>query len=164
MTPTIVVSMSDLRVSRSPDERLTAVGLGSCVALCAYDRQARIAGLSHIMLPESAGRPESPGKYADTAVPALIAALEESGANRRMLLCAVGGGAEVFSCGSSNPALEIGGRNVRAVRAALKLAGLRVLAEDTGGNAGRSVVLTVATGVVTVTPVGGAEKELAKLG
>jgi chemotaxis protein CheD len=161
---TITVGISNVKVSRSPDERLTALGLGSCIGLCAYDRRARVAGMSHIMLPDSGGKLDNVGKYADTAVPALIAAMEELGASRGAMLCAFGGGAEVFSSGSDNPALSIGSRNIRAVRAALRLAGLRVLADDVGGNAGRTIALSVATGLVSVTPVGGVEREIAKLG
>ena len=47
--------------------------LGSCVGVVLYDRTARLGGLAHIVLPKAHGTVDHPGKYADTAIPALIA-------------------------------------------------------------------------------------------
>ncbi|HML25802.1 MAG TPA: chemotaxis protein CheD, partial [Methanomethylovorans sp.] len=46
----IVVGMADYAVTRSP-EKLTTLGLGSCVGIALYDPVTKIGGLLHIMLP-----------------------------------------------------------------------------------------------------------------
>ena len=51
--------------------------LGSCVGLVLYERRLKIGGLAHIVLPKApAGRCDTPGKFVDTAVPALIRKME----------------------------------------------------------------------------------------
>jgi chemotaxis protein CheD len=161
----IPVGMAEIKVSGAPTDALVALGLGSCIGVCMYDRKNRIAGMAHVMLPTSAGQATTqPGKFADTAVPALLEQMRKAGASASDILCVIGGGAEVFSFGSQNPTLAIGKRNAAAVREALREASVRLLAEDVGGNVGRTVALTVETGVVTVRPVGGTQKDLAKLG
>ncbi len=165
MGQSISVGMAEIKVSKTADDQIVALGLGSCIGVCMYDRKQRIAGMAHVMLPESQGRKKSQeGKFADTAVPALIEAMEAAGASRRDLLCAIGGGAEVFSFGNDNPTLAIGKRNAASVKEALKAEGIRLVAEDVGGNVGRTVTIEVGAGRITVRPVGGGQKDLAQLG
>ncbi len=165
MGQNIPVGMAEVKVATAPGDALVALGLGSCIGVCMYDRRSRIAGMAHVMLPCSDGKPtHQPGKFADTAVPELLQEMKRAGASQGDILCVIGGGAEVFSFGSQNPTLAIGKRNAAAVREALKLASMRLLAEDVGGNVGRTVTLTVEGGVVSVRPVGGTQKDLAKLG
>ena len=67
-----MVRMGELAVSTGPGDVLTSIGLGSCIGLVLLDRAKGVVGLAHVMLPE---RPASvapqPGKFADSAVPAL---------------------------------------------------------------------------------------------
>ena len=48
----IKVGMADLNVCVSPD-RITTLGLGSCVGIALRDPVTKIGGLAHIMLPDS---------------------------------------------------------------------------------------------------------------
>ena len=78
----IEVGISDLNVA-TQDEILITRALGSCVGICLYDSIAKVAGMSHIMLPDSIpfapeGRQEY--KFADTAIPILVQKMEEKGA------------------------------------------------------------------------------------
>jgi len=150
----VPVGLGQLAASGERGAILSALGLGSCIGLSAYDPVARVAGLVHVMLPDSAiaSHAGPPGKYADTAVPALVAALERLGAERARLVCKMAGGAQMFASGGG--ILNIGARNAIAVRAALTGAGLRLKAADTGGNAGRTLEIQVATGEVRVRSVG----------
>jgi chemotaxis protein CheD len=161
----IAVGMAEIKVSSEPGDSLVALGLGSCIGICMYDRKKHIAGMAHVMLPTSDGKTAAQlGKFADTAVPALLEEMRRAGAAVGDILCAIGGGAEVFSFGSQNPTLAIGRRNTSAVRDALRDASIRLLAEDVGGRVGRTVTLMIDTGLVTVRPVGGVAKDLAKMG
>ena len=67
-------------------------------AWCCYDRVARLGGVAHIVLPSSRGAVDHPGKYADTAIPAVIAELERRlGIRARSRLTAkLAGGASMF--------------------------------------------------------------------
>jgi chemotaxis protein CheD len=112
------------------------------------------------MLPEAAAIPDAPaGKFADLAVPALIAATEQLGARRVRLEAVMVGGAQMFEVGVGS-ALDIGARNAAAVRAALAKARIPVRAEETGGRRGRTMRLNVGAMTVTVKEAGGREVEL----
>jgi len=116
-----------------------------------------------VMLPASrAGASGPPGKFADTAVPALLDQVLRLGADRVRLQAKIAGGAQMFGGGGGAAAsmMNIGERNAAAVREALRAIGMRVRAADTGGNAGRSMQVSVSGGVVTVRAVGGEPIEL----
>lgn len=160
-TTDIPVGLGRMEVSARPGDVLCAIGLGSCIGLVMVDPRAGVAGLAHVMLPTARdARPELPGKYADTAVPALLAAVLALGADRRGLIVKAAGGAQMFANGSGARTMAIGDRNDEAVRAALAQAGLHLRAADIGGARGRTLRVDVATGRVTVRTVGGPEERL----
>ena len=155
----IAVGLGDLFVSKADD--LVAYSLGSCVGICLWDPVVRVAAMAHVVLPSApAGAVALPGKFGDTAVPALLAALARAGAQKSRLQCKIAGGAAVLSIGGGGSLPKIGARNVEAVKAALAQANIRVLGEQTGGNQGRTVRLVPATGRVLVRTVRGTEIEL----
>ena len=140
---------------------ISALGLGSCIGLVLTDALAGVAGMAHVMLPASRPGAAGPaGKFADTAVPALLDEVLRLGAQRPRLQARIAGGAQMFGGGSGATMLNIGERNADAVRKALKAAGMRVRAADVGGNAGRSMQVAVTGGAVTVRAVGGEPIEL----
>ncbi|HDM36024.1 MAG TPA: chemotaxis protein CheD [Candidatus Syntrophoarchaeum butanivorans] len=152
----IKVGIADLKVGESGDILIT-VGLGSCVGVCCYDPVAKIGGLSHIMLPESslAGSPPlKPTKYADTAIPMLVDQMEEKGGVRRRFEVKIAGGARMFRTLSDNGTINIGERNVKAVKEVLNALELKLVGEDTGKNYGRTVELHTDTGRVIVKTAG----------
>lgn len=151
--------MGELAVSSVPGDVLVAVGLGSCIGLALLDRRLGIAGLAHIVLPQSqAPMNENPNKFADLAVPQLVAELTELGARRIRLEAVLVGGASMFSASSSS--LEVGQRNEAAVRELLAARHIPVVAEATGGSRGRTIRVDVASGAVTVREAGGRDTEL----
>lgn len=120
---------------------LTCIGLGSCIGLTLLDRRGGIAGLAHVMLPESPAAgpaPTQPGKFADLAVPLLVESLLAAGAGRHRLEAVLVGGAQMFAFGTS-ATQDIGRRNEAAVLEQLKAARISVTASVTGGQKGRSV-------------------------
>jgi len=143
--------MGEMAVSNDPSEELVALGLGSCIGLAMVDRTARVAGLAHIVLPESTGRVDQAGKFADTAVPALVAEMRRAGAVERRFETALAGGARMFEMSGG---LDIGSRNEQAVKAALAAAKIPVRAAQTGGNQGRTVKIAVGECLVTVRVAG----------
>lgn len=155
-----MVRMGEFWVSGTPGHVLTSIGLGSCIGLVLVEARQPLAGLAHIMLPSSNGNSDaSLGKFADKAIPALIEKMASSGARRSNLFAVLVGGAKMFSFGSSS-SLEIGKRNEEATRDALKQMGIEVHAAATGGQKGRTVRVSVETGLVTVREPGAPEIEL----
>jgi chemotaxis protein CheD len=143
--------MGEMVVSNDPNEELVALGLGSCIGLAIIDRSAGVAGLAHIVLPETNDRGEPVGKFADTAVPELIARMRDAGAVERRCEAAIVGGARMFEMSGG---LDIGSRNEAAVRAELARARIPVKAAKTGGGAGRTLKVTVRELLVTVRAAG----------
>jgi chemotaxis protein CheD len=158
-----MVRMGELAVSSEPGHVLVSLGLGSCIGLALVDRRMGIAGLAHIVLPQSEGHTasENPRKFADLAVPEMLSELEDVGrvGGRRLRLEAVlVGGASMFAVSAAS--LEVGQRNEAAVRALLKGLRIPVVATATGGNRGRTIRVDVATAAVTVREAGGKDEEL----
>lgn len=151
--------MGELAVSSTVGDELVAIGLGSCIGLALVDRGANVAGLAHVVLPESQGKEEPKAKFADLAVPDLAARVVAAGGVRRRLEAVLVGGARMFSVGAS---LDIGARNAEAVRAALASAGIRIKAEEVGGNRGRTARIIVGA-EVTSQLAGGPRTSLMKL-
>jgi chemotaxis protein CheD len=147
-----VVRVSHAEVA-SDEEVLVTLGLGSCVAIMLHDPVARIGGLAHVLLPETRDSepPANPAKFANTAVPHLVAAMRRSGADPGRLRARLVGGASMFGLLLSQDRLHTGVRNLNAARAALSAAGIPVDGEEVGREHGRSVYFYPASGRVRVT-------------
>jgi chemotaxis protein CheD len=150
MANLIVVGISDFKIAKSPDVLIT-YALGSCVGTCLYDSTLRIAGLSHILLPEAAicKNDNNVMKYADTAIVELVRVMEMQGASRYRLTAKIAGGAKMFATTGTS----MGDRNVIAVKNELQKLGIRIIAEDTGSNYGRTVEFHPEDGCVLVKSV-----------
>jgi len=147
------VRMGEIEVSKRAGDELVARGLGSCIGLALIDRMSGVAGMAHVVLPESNGPApgsDEPGKFADLAVPALIARMQKAGAVLRRVDAVMAGGARMFDLGE----MDIGARNAAAVKAGLTRAGVAIRAAETGGNRGRTLRVTVGQFVVTVREAG----------
>jgi chemotaxis protein CheD len=131
---TAMIGIGEYRVGSFP---MMTIGLGSCIGLTLYDPNLRIGAMVHIMLPESSGRMDRPGKYADTAVPLLVNELNALGSKNRSILAKIIGGACMFEYFGTN--LNIGERNAEKVRIKLKEHNIQLAGEDVGGKIGRSV-------------------------
>ncbi len=151
-----VIGLGEWKASKDDDAELVCLGLGSCVALCAYDPVARVGGMAHMVLPSSReGRVVGPGaKFVDLGVPLLLQDMEKIGASRSRLVLKIAGGAHMISAAGFNGHLNIGERNAASARDVISQLGLRLRAEDVGGARGRTVRLRVGTGQVVVSTAG----------
>lgn len=157
----IRVGIADLNTAFSPD-RIITVGLGSCIGIAMYDKTKSLGGLAHIMLPDSTqfNNVTNPLKFADLAVLILIEKLERLGASKRNLKAKIAGGASMFNFSDKSMIMDIGNRNGKSVKEALKKHSIPVLAEDLGGNKGRTMIFDTADGSVKIKTVGIGIKEL----
>jgi chemotaxis protein CheD len=153
---TAMIGIGEYRVGTFP---MMTIGLGSCIGLTFYDDTVKVGAMVHIMLPDSAGRTDRPGKYADTAVPLLLMDLEKLGCRNRSLVAKMAGGACMFEYFGAN--LNIGERNAEKVKALLKENNIKLAAEDIGGKVGRSVTFLPANrGKFTIRRADGTNCEL----
>jgi len=155
--------MGDIVVAKHPVV-LTSLGLGSCIGLVIYDDIAKVAGMSHIMLPNNHEDKDVKklGKYADTAVPKLIEDLIALGALKSRLKAKMAGGAQMFSIPGKNSAsfLAIGERNIETTKKMLEKYGIPLVASDVGGNKGRSVEFYTDNWIMIVKVIGSEVKKL----
>jgi chemotaxis protein CheD len=144
------VKVADHAAARAPDT-IATIGLGSCVAIVLHDAAARVGALAHVLLPspEMSREQDNKAKFPSTAVPLLIEELRRLGA-RGPLIAKMAGGASMFRQLLPAGGINMGERNVEATRQALAAARIPIVAEDVGGEYGRSVYFDVASGVVTV--------------
>jgi len=134
---TAMIGIGEYRVGSFP---MMTIGLGSCIGLTLYDDSLKLGAMVHIMLPDSAGRKDRPGKYADTAIPLLLKELNDLGSKNKSLIAKMAGGACMFEYFGTN--LNIGERNAERVRAILKENNIPLKKEDVG----RSVTFLPANG------------------
>lgn len=161
MPNNVSVGLSEFKVSQDPGDVLVAYSLGSCVGLAVWDPKTKVGGLAHIVLPSSTGSVDrsTQGKYADTAVPCLVAKMRQEGGDPKRLKVHMAGGAHVLK-GLTWPSGDIGSANVKATREAAAKTGVRVIGADVGEDYGRTMRLYVSTGRVTVSSVGREEREM----
>ena len=160
MEDIILVGMADLNVCESP-EALKTIGLGSCVGIVLYDSISKVAGLAHIMLPDSTSitNNENVAKFADTGTETLINLLESKyKVNKRRLKAKIAGGAQMFNFGNKNEALKIGDRNIEATRQTLALHNIPIVSEDVGKNYGRTITFYPDTSELAIKSYGRPEK------
>jgi chemotaxis protein CheD len=151
--------MGELAACAAPDEELVSMGLGSCIGVALIDVERVIAGLAHVMLPSANAAYAAPAKFADRAVPALVAQAERLGAVREQLAAVLVGGAQMFGR-NGIAGLDLGARNEAAVRDALAHERIPVRAAATGGDRGRTVRVRADLPSVLVREAGGDELEL----
>jgi len=156
----IVVGMADCRFGDNPEQVLATFALGSCIGLAVHDPAARVGGLLHFMLPDSAidrdrGR-QNPWMFADTAIPMMLERLFARGASKRRLTVRAAGGASMMD---QENVFDIGRRNYLAMRKILWKAGVMVHAEAVGGVRSRTVRLEIGSGKFLVHE-GGEVREL----
>ncbi len=143
-SPTLLVAgIGEMVLSNQPGTHLVAYGLGSCVALGAWDPRSRVAGLAHFMLPAGPANGSSPVKFIDTGIDTFLGALQSNGASLQRTIFKAAGAAAMLTVGGG---LAIGKRNADSIRAALAERGLPLTATALGGNAGRTVQLEVGNG------------------
>ena len=161
MADLIKVGMADYKVGRAPST-LISYGLGSCIGVSLYDPQAKVGGLLHIMLPDSthSRASENPAKFADTGVPLMLKDVLALGASKSRLVAKMAGGAQMFAFAKATDIMRVGARNAEAVKEQLKSLGIKLIAEDTGENYGRTVQINLENGVYTVKTMVKGEKEI----
>jgi chemotaxis protein CheD len=148
----LVVGLGEIQISKEHDMVLACLGLGSCIGIIAYDPFVKVGAMVHVVLPlgEDAPSEKAPAKYANHAIPHMLREMEKMGVIKNRLVVKIVGGAKIISSIPANSVLNIGIRNIEAVKNLLDGHRLIIKAEDIGGFLGRSVWLDISTGVTKV--------------
>lgn len=145
----IQIGMAQLAVSSAPGV-IRSAGLGSCIAVVLYDPFARVGGMAHAMLPQSRpGRVKNRAKYIDTSLATLLERMLERGCTKSNIIAKIAGGAQMFP-DSDRELLVVGAKNIEAARRCLQKAGIPLVAEDVGGNIGRTLNLDCSDGTLYI--------------
>ncbi|MGH9309651.1 MAG: chemotaxis protein CheD [Vicinamibacterales bacterium] len=152
MSERIVIGIGEIAVTASPDATIVTHALGSCIAVCLWDPDARVGGMLHFLLPEAKLNPErarkQPGAFADTGIPLLFQTAYKHGADKKRCRVKLLGGAAIAHAGSGG--LDVGKRNAMAAKRLLWQNGVMVHGEALGGSESRTVTMTVADGRLQV--------------
>lgn len=144
-----MLRMGELAAAR--DGGVLRTLLGSCIGLALYDERRAVGGLAHIVLAEAPGSTEQPGRYVDTAIPALLREMEAlAGASLRPT-ARMAGGANMFQTKVTD---AVGKRNIEACERLLDAHGVPLVGRHCGGVKGRRMMLDSTSGVVTIEVVG----------
>lgn len=148
----IIVGIAEGKIARE-NQVLVSYALGSCVGVCLYDSQKHIAGMAHIILPgrEYSAHGDNAYKFADEGIHELMIQMRERGARPYGLTAKIAGGARMF--GTFSGGMDIGQQNVEAVRKSLAREGIRLLAQHTGQNYGRTILFYAENGRLEVNTV-----------
>ena len=126
------------------DDILIMTTLGSCIAACLWDREAKIGGMNHFMLPEGdAGS----GRYGSYAMELLINEMMKQGASRSTMEAKVFGGGQVIEGMNS---MNIGERNTAFVVDYLKTERIPIMSKDVLGSHPRKVCFLPRSGKAMV--------------
>ncbi|HHU22280.1 MAG TPA: chemotaxis protein CheD [Clostridiales bacterium] len=154
------VDIAMMKVARAPDI-LYSLGLGSCVGVAIYDPVARVGGLIHVLLPsfkEFTQGVHSRTKFADSGIADMVEAMIGAGAKKYNMKAKIVGGAAMFATENNQVHNTIGSRNVASCVETLKKLGIEIIAQDVGGNKGRSIFFDLSTGVLSVRTIEKGEK------
>lgn len=106
------------------EDMLIMTTLGSCIAACLYDRNAKVGGMNHFMLPDGVG---DSGRYGSYAMELLINEMMKRGASRMTMEAKVFGGGQVVS---GMTTMNVGERNTNFVMDYLKTERIPIVSKD----------------------------------
>ncbi len=109
------------------EDLLIMTTLGSCIAACLWDRNARVGGLNHFLLPDGGSDAANSGRYGSYAMELLINEMMKRGASRTSLEAKVFGGGQVIA---GMETMNVGERNTRFVLDYLKTEHIPVVSKD----------------------------------
>ena len=120
--------------------------LGSCVAVCIYDKKLGIGGMNHYLLPFWNGNGLQTPKFGNISIPKLIDGMQERGSRTGNMEAKIFGGAAMNI--ATSPNMMIGEKNILVAKEILKEYKIPIIAEDIGGQNGRKIQFNLERGKV----------------
>jgi chemotaxis protein CheD len=135
------------------EDLLVMTTLGSCIAACLWDRNAKVGGMNHFMLPDGAG---DSGRYGSYAMELLINEMMKRGASRMTMEAKIFGGGAVISGMNS---INVGERNTKFVTEFLAMERIPIVSKDVLDIYPRKVCFLPASGKAMVKRLAAANAE-----
>jgi chemotaxis protein CheD len=156
------VNCSEMKISTNPAETLVAFSIGSGMAMTVHDPVCGVGGILNFMLPSSHSangiNPDrAPFMFADTGIPAFLAALAAQDAQPERLKIVVAGGAHIMD---QTDAFNIGLKNIAALKSCLDAHNLKIHHENTGGSSSRTLSLEIGSGCSSIKIFGVGEEKV----
>ena len=129
------------------EDILITTTLGSCIAACLWDREKRVGGMNHFLLPDGGGNGDVSGRYGSYAMELLIGEMVKRGATRSTMEAKVFGGGAVL--GGMN-SINVGERNTAFVMDYLRTERITVVSKDVMDIYPRKVCFLPASGKALV--------------
>ena len=148
-TNEIVVETGSIKISNDSNALITSA-LGSCVAITFYDKRKKTGGMIHYILPENPGGKKK-AKYADSGIILLLEKMLELNSKKEHIEAKMVGGATMFEEFMDDTENSVGKRNVKKGKEILTELGIKLTAQDIGGNYGRSIRFQLSDGNVYIT-------------
>ena len=156
------VNYSEMKISTNPVETLVAFSIGSGMGVTVYDPVCGVGGILNFMLPDSGSangvNPERvPFMFADTGIPAFLAALYAQDAQPDRLKVVIAGGAHILD---QTDAFNIGLKNLAALKARFDAYHLKIHHQNTGGSNSRTLSLEIGSGCSSIKIFGEGEEKV----
>jgi chemotaxis protein CheD len=149
-THLILVGLGKMEVSEDPEATLRAFGIGSTVAVSAYDPVRMAGGMLHAMLPHNNMVTQAPTKFVDTGIRALKEALLAMGLVEERLIWRFTGGGQVLGTARADILSNIARENIASATDTAARCGMAIFACEVGGHKGRTASLRMADGRLQV--------------
>ena len=147
MGNSMTVGISDMAISKTPQDILITYSLGSCLGLTVYDPENKIGGLIHCLLPlaqtDQEKSKKNPMMFVETGVPLLLQKMLALGAKKNNLIIKAAGCGKALNSGEQ---FNIGQRNFTVLRKILWKNNLLIKSKDVGGSKARTMTLEIETG------------------
>lgn len=121
--------------------------LGSCAAVCLWDRHRKAGGMNHYLLPEGPNEGSNRLRYGNVANPELLQRVLALGCEVRFLQAKIFGGSSAFSV---DPSQSVGSRNVELAENFLHSAGIPIVERDISGKRGRRLAFQILDGATAI--------------
>jgi len=138
------IHVGEIFVGAKPTEITTV--LGSCIAVCLYDKVEQVGGMNHYLVPLWNDNGLQSPKYGNISIPKLIENMLNIGCEQYNLEAKIFGGGNVINVSQED--MMIGRKNILIAKEILRDYNIKLTAQDVGGNRGRKILMRSDTGKV----------------
>lgn len=138
------IHVGEIYIGVKPTEISTV--LGSCIAVCLYDKVERIGGMNHYLVPLWNDNGLQTPKYGNIAIPRLIESMINVGCSKMNIEAKIFGGGNVLDVKKED--MMIGRKNILIAKEVLREHNIKISAQDVGGVKGRRILMRSDTGKI----------------
>ena len=138
------IHVGEIFVGIRPTEIVTV--LGSCIAICLYDKVERIGGMNHYLLPLWNGNGLQSPRFGNISIPKLIDNMLNIGCRIENMEAKVCGGSNIHNLGQKE--MMVGKKNIVIAKEILAEYRISIKAIDIGGDRGRRIMFKSDSGKI----------------